>query len=100
MTSGGPTSGQMFMGQGQPIIGSGGGGAGGQQQMASGPTPMGTGYPQQTAPGPASMGLAGTSYQSQSVTVLSKGQTICKKCLKQPANPGRAWCQSCYINKS
>ena len=86
----------MVVGQGQPMGGSGGLSAGGQQQQMVSPGP--TGYHQQTAPGSASMAAA--SYQSQSVTVVSKGQAMCKKCQKQPANPGHAWCQSCYVNKS
>lgn len=84
----------MVVGQGQPIGGSGGLGMGGQQQQPAAPGPT-----NQTAPGSAAS-MSAASYQSQSVTVVSKGQAMCKKCQKQPANPGRGWCQSCYINKS
>ena len=118
MTSGGGPSGggQMPM-MGQGHAGQGGGMQGGQpQQMimtpgSGGPTTMmpssggSSGYHQSTAghgPAGSAPGMASTtsSYQTTSVTVIPKSQ-LCKKCNKQPANPGRSWCQSCYVsNKS
>ena len=121
VSGGAPSGGQtvMVMGQGQPVQG-GGGMMGGQQQQQQqqpmmtpagpgGPTPSGYHHQLQTTGHGSSRsapGMATTSYQS--ITVLSKGQpvgtgaamTICKKCQKQPANPGHSWCQSCFINKS
>ena len=86
MMSSAPTGSQMMPGH-HAAYGQVGGG--GQQPTAH--VARGTG------PGPATSTMA-ASYQS--VTVLSQGQTMCKKCQKQPANPGYPWCQSCYSSKS
>ena len=95
----GPGPGQM-MGQGPPASNtmmtsgssmSGGGG------MSSGGHGGGSGSGQPTA-------TAVATYRY--VTVVSKGpgqssaQTPCKKCGVQPANPGHAWCQSCFQQQS
>ena len=108
----------MLVGQGQPV--QGGGMMGGQQQQPM-MTPAGPGGTPAAMPpsgyhhqlqttghgsGGSAPRMATTSYQS--ITVMSKGQPVgtgaammmCKKCQKQPANPGHSWCQSCFVNKS